>query len=180
MVSRRLSEKNDPKAKIKAGKKPSKSNTAKPAPATAAIDAIKTKTAAKKLVSAKAALKRPAVVQGAPLHEAVAEAASKSVEVPLTSTGAASASMNPETGFQDAQQAWASVMQPWAAIPAWTINPEALNSLQREYLERAQSLMASPGSGDTAGDKRFSHDAWRHGPFAMAAAAYLLNAEFMT
>jgi len=180
MVSRRLSEKNDPKAKIKAGKKPSKSNTAKPAPATAAIDAIKTKTAAKKLVSAKTAFERPAVVQGAPLHEAVAEAASKSVEVPLTSTGAASASMNPETGFQDAQQAWASVMQPWAAIPAWTINPEALNSLQREYLERAQSLMASPGSGDTAGDKRFSHDAWRHGPFAMAAAAYLLNAEFMT
>ena len=82
-------------------------------------------------------------------------------------------------GFQEVQQAWASVMQPWQALPSWTIDPQALGGLQREYLERAQALMSGPASVDTPSDKRFSHSAWRQGPFAVAAAAYLLNAEFI-
>lgn len=82
-------------------------------------------------------------------------------------------------GFQEVQQAWASVMQPWQALPSWTIDPQALGGLQREYLERAQALMSGPASVDSPADKRFSHSAWRQGPFAVAAAAYLLNAEFM-
>jgi polyhydroxyalkanoate synthase len=82
-------------------------------------------------------------------------------------------------GFQEVQQAWASVMQPWQALPSWTIDPQALSGLQREYLERAQALMSGPASVDSPADKRFSHSAWRQGPFAVAAAAYLLNAEFM-
>ena len=94
-------------------------------------------------------------------------------------TEAEATRMNANIGFEEVQQAWASVMQPWSALPAWSINPEALSGLQREYLQRAQSLMASPGATGLGGDKRFSHDAWQKGPFALAASAYLLNAEFM-
>jgi len=91
----------------------------------------------------------------------------------------ADANRDPLIGFQQVQQAWASVMQPWVSMPSWSINPQALGELQREYLERAQSLMASPKVDSLQVDKRFSSDAWLAGPFAMAAAAYLLNAEFI-
>lgn len=99
---------------------------------------------------------------------------------PATERKQAATVSEPATGFQDVQQAWAAVMQPWAAMPGWSIDPEALGSLQREYLERAQALMSSSEPNALQLDKRFSHEAWHTGPFAMAAAAYLLNAEFMS
>jgi len=84
-----------------------------------------------------------------------------------------------EQGLQEVQDAWASVLQPWASMPAWRVDPQALSDLQKEYLQRAQGLMSSAEASAVRADKRFSHEAWNQGPFAMAASLYLLHAEFM-
>ena len=69
-------------------------------------------------------------------------------------------------------------------MPMWSIDPARVLEMQRDYTERLQRLWtdfaaAEPASTRLA-DKRFSDTSWtEYKPFAMNAALYLLNADFL-
>ena len=91
--------------------------------------------------------------------------------------GATGAAFN--APFGDAAAAFSQLT---SQLPALSIPPARLAELQKEYLERWQSLLQTAGSqaAPSLKDKRFAHASWQEStPFAWTAALYLLNAEFM-
>jgi polyhydroxyalkanoate synthase len=71
-----------------------------------------------------------------------------------------------------------------AGMPSWHIDPSRLMSLQADYAAKLQKLWTDFASPELAvpalSDKRFAAPAWsEQRPFALNAALYLLNAEFM-
>ncbi len=68
------------------------------------------------------------------------------------------------------------------SFPALSMPPAKLAALQEDYVRQWQDLLGRAGSktAPALNDKRFAHAAWQeNGPFAWAAALYLLNSNFM-
>ncbi|MGE3928385.1 MAG: PHA/PHB synthase family protein, partial [Lautropia sp.] len=176
----------------KAASKPSSAGTGKRAAAKLPAAAVPTagkppaaKPAARK-PAAKRSVKQPARAAGAQ-RRAAATPAARSVAGAADVIADAAAAAAADATARAAASAAASAAacdspMPWAALPAWQIDQQALAKLQGEYVDRVGDLLNRFAKGEPPGvtDRRFGGKAWQEQPqFGWQAAWYLLNADFM-